>query len=78
MAAKSRAKTDANPVSSAAAYLGNAVRIHGSDSPEAQAAQIELTTVRAEVFIQRLVDQAPPLPEENRRRIKAILDGGRA
>lgn len=74
MAAKSRAKTDANPVSSAAANLSNAVRINGADSPEAVSARVELTTVQIEVYIRRLVDQAPPLPEENRRRIKAVLD----
>lgn len=71
---KSRAKTDASPVLSANAYLANAVRVHGADSPQAQAAKIEATTVRIQETIRRLVAEAPPLPEENRRRIAAVLN----
>lgn len=70
----SRAKPNANPVNSAAAYLSNAVRVHGPDSPEAQAARVEATTVRIVETIKRLVAEAPPLPEENRRRIAAVLN----
>jgi hypothetical protein len=70
---KPRTKPNANPIQSATAYESNAVRLYGPDSPQAQAARIESITLRAEEAIRRLVAQAPPLPEENRRRIAAVL-----
>lgn len=69
-----RPKPDANPINSATARVSNAVRIYGADSPQAQQARIESVTVRLEATIRRLVAEAPPLPEENRRRIAAVLN----
>jgi len=74
MAAKSRAKDNANPLYSSAARLSNAIQQYGPNSPEADAARLDLATVRIEEVIKRLVDQSPPLPEANRRRLAALFD----
>lgn len=69
-----RRKPGASPVLSAAGTLSNAIRLHGEHSPEADAARVEVVTVQLEDVIRRLVAEAPPLPEENKRRIAAALN----
>ncbi|WP_406105428.1 hypothetical protein [Micromonospora globbae] len=68
-----RSRPNADPVLSAGSRLGNAIRIYGADSPQAEAARVAAKTASAELYIRRIVEQAPPLPEETRRRLAAIL-----
>ncbi len=68
-----RRKPNPDPMRSASARLSNAIRLHGEDSPQARAARFDVEMASAELTIRKLVAQAPPLPEENRRRLAAIL-----
>lgn len=48
---------------------------HHPDGPEVDDARRDLRAARAEDYIRELVDQAPPLTDDQRRRLVAILAG---
>lgn len=45
------------------------------DDPDLLAARRDLRAARAEDYIKQLVDAAPPLSDEQRRHLAAILNG---
>ncbi|MEV0152186.1 hypothetical protein AB0H57_00375 [Micromonospora sp. NPDC050686] len=51
-------------------------RCHGADHPATQAASRELREEALSRHITRLVDAAPPLTEEQRARLSALINGG--
>ncbi|MBQ0902676.1 hypothetical protein [Micromonospora sp. U21] len=51
-------------------------RRYTPDDPDTIAAQRDFRAERAEDYIRRLVDEAPPLTEEQRARLAALLTGG--
>jgi hypothetical protein len=51
-------------------------RHRSPDDPAVVESRQALTLVNAEDYVRRLVDQAPPLTDDQRRRLAAILTGG--
>jgi hypothetical protein len=53
--------------------LAGTARQHGADHPAVEAVRAELRDAKAESAIRRIVDAAPPLSQETRNRLAAIL-----
>jgi hypothetical protein len=54
-----------------------AVRHHGPDSPQAREAADELAAERTALYIQHLLAEAPPLPDETRAKLAELLKPAR-
>jgi hypothetical protein len=57
----------------AACRVSLSTRWHGPDDPRTQEARRDLHAAELEYHIRRLVDQAPPLTDEQRTRLAALL-----
>lgn len=55
------------------AAIANVQRHHGSDDPRLPELRSELRAARAEDYIRRLVDDAPPLTADQRARLAVAL-----
>ncbi len=62
----------------ARASLAVTIRHHPDDAAAIAAARRELRAIRAEDYVRRLVEQAPPLTDEQRIRLAALLLGARS
>jgi hypothetical protein len=54
-----------------------AVRYHGAGSPQARKTREELQAEKTAVFIQRLLNEAPPLTDEQRAKLAELLKPAR-
>lgn len=57
------------------ARVASLSRSRTADDPELLAARRSLKAARAEDYIRRLLDQAPPLTHDQRRRLATLLRG---
>jgi hypothetical protein len=55
-----------------------AVRHHGHDSPQAHTAAEKLAAEKVSVYLERLLSEAPPLSDEQRIKLSALLLTGGA
>lgn len=54
------------------------VRHKPADAPEVAEARRDLRAARLADYVRRVIDEAPPLTDDQRRRIAALLQGGDA
>jgi hypothetical protein len=60
----------------AVARVVNLARWHGEDDPRMAEARRDLRAAELEDHIRRLVDAAPPLTDDQRRRLASLIVGG--
>ncbi len=60
-------------VTHARARVAHAARFHGPDAPETATARRDLAAANIEAYINRVVAEAPPLTDEQRDHLRALL-----
>ena len=70
--------TDTDTWTKARSRLGNAVQKHGKDSPQAVEARVEFRALKLEDHVRKVIAEAPPLSDEQKERIAALLRVGGA
>lgn len=67
----------ASPVTKASSKLAITTRYKGANSPEATEARRDLAAAKITAYAEKVVSEAPPLTDEQRRLISSILGGAR-
>jgi hypothetical protein len=65
--------TDTDTWTKARSRLGNAVQLHGKDSPQAAQARVDFRALKLEDHVRKVIGEAPPMSDAQRERIASLL-----